>query len=174
MSRQALQWQWHLQGAVTLPLISRQQRGSDVLLLLSRDGLSWDRLGCLPWLVSASRAVVWVRCQPRRHHVKPFGPVGPVVAAGDLSFPFFPGPSKDLSYRRPRDRAAAGLLGCLGFPWPCVVSQDTAAGPGHTPQGRAASLDQHSSVACRGFGWRRAGCQALVQPGAGVVHADKE
>lgn len=58
VSRQALHWQWHLHGAVMLPPISRKQRGSDVLLLLSRAGLSWDRLGCLPWLISASQAVV--------------------------------------------------------------------------------------------------------------------
>lgn len=62
-------------------------------------------------------------------------------------------------------------------PWPCVIPQDPVAGPSHTPQVRAMSLDQHSSVACRGFGWRRAEYQALVQPGAGemhVVHADKK
>lgn len=32
-----------------------------------------------------------------------FVPVGPVVAAGDLYSPFFPGPFKDLAHKSPRD-----------------------------------------------------------------------
>ena len=97
-----------------------------------------------------------------------FALAGPVVAVGDLSSSFFPGPFEDLAHGSPRARAAAGLLGCLSSPWPRMVPQD----PGHTPWGRATFLHQHSSVACRGLDG-----EELVQPGAGemhVVHADKD
>lgn len=106
-----------------------------------------------------------------------FAPAGPVVAAGDLSSPFFPGPSEDLARGSPRGRGAAGLLGCLGSPLAMRDSSGPCCWPQSHAPGEPMSLDQHSSVACRGFGWRRAGYQALVQPGAGemyVVHADKK
>lgn len=69
-----------------------------------------------------------------------FAPAGPVVAAGGLSSPFFPGPSEDLARGSPRGRAAAGLLGCLGSPLamrdppgPCCWPQSHAPGKSHVP-----------------------------------------
>lgn len=100
-----------------------------------------------------------------------FASAGLVVSVGDLPSPLFPCPFEDLGHGSLSERAAAGFLGCLGSPWPCVFPRDAAAGPRAQYPGMSRVPKSAWLSGMQGFWVEKAEYQSLVQPGAGEVCA---
>lgn len=90
---------------------------------------------------------------PCRFRVKPLVlcSTGAYVAVGNLSSLFFP--SRILPKEAPGARQQKGCWASQGLPLAMPGSSGPCYWPWSHVPGKTMSLEQHSSVACRGFGW---------------------